>query len=393
MTETNAIAPADQVRALLEKMKPQMALAMPKHLTPERLVRVALTAVRNTPKLLECNRMSLLSAVMSCAQLGLEPDGVLGQAYLVPFKKNVQMIVGYKGYLLLARNSGEISSIQAHEVRENDHFEYRYGLQEALDHVPGTGDRGKITHFYAYARFKDGGYIFEVMTAADIDAIRDNSEGYRAFKSGLIKSNPWSTHYEAMGRKTAIRRIAKYLPLSVQRAAALDAAYDSGRHGAVDEYGDIVLETGAEELPDPTDVTERTKSKLDQIAGPVPVNPPKYTHESAVELLRSKRAEHTLNEAWEDIKANWQGDLPDSLEQAYHKKLEALGVEPEEISAPSLASLMGNLNEAKTTDEATELLDLGRALPNEQKTELLAAYEAKCTELSGGRSRLFSDEA
>lgn len=276
---------ADTVRAALERLKPQLAMALPKHLTPERLVRITMTAVQNTPKLLECDRTSLFAAVTTCAQLGLEPDGVLGQAYLVPFGGKVQFIPGYKGYLTLARNSGEISSIQAHEVCANDKFEYAYGLDEKLHHIPAEGDRGEITHFYAYAKYKDGGHIFEVLTRAQVETIRDNSEGYKsalaskaaaeknpsdAWKMKAYDSSPWVKHFEQMGRKTAIRRLANYLPMSVQRAAALDAAYDEGRHGHTDNYGDVVIDGEHEEINEQDVQQEGAKaatSKLDALAG------------------------------------------------------------------------------------------------------------------------------
>lgn len=235
------------------------------------MLRVVMTAVQNTPKLLECDRTSLYAAVTTCAQLGLEPDGVLGQAYLVPFKGRVQFIPGYKGYLTLARNSGEVSSIQAYAVREGDEFSYSYGLEEHLRHVPAEDNEDSpITHFYAYAKFKDGGHVFEVLTRAKVDRIRDKSEGYQAFKANKIKSNPWHDHYEQMGRKTAIRRLANYLPMSVQRAAALDAAYDAGKHARTDDFGDVVIEGEAHEV-EPEQQAEngadKVASKLDALAG------------------------------------------------------------------------------------------------------------------------------
>lgn len=237
--------PIDTVRAALERMTPQLKMALPRHLTPDRLVRVALTAVQNTPKLLECDRTSLYAAIMTCAQLGLEPDGVLGQAYLIPYGDKVQFIPGYKGLISLARNSGEVVSIGAHEVCERDEFRFAFGLREDLHHVPARGDRGEITHFYAIARFRDGGHHWDVMTREEVDTIRDNSQGYRTAKrfarNGVINS-PWAQHYVEMGKKTAIRRIAKYLPLSVQKAAAMADAYDSGRHARMDVHGDIVID-------------------------------------------------------------------------------------------------------------------------------------------------------
>lgn len=259
---------ADTVRGALQKMAPQLSMALPKHLTAERLLRVTMTAVQNTPRLLDCDRTSLFAAVMTCAQLGLEPDGVLGQAYLVPFNGKVQFIPGYKGYLTLARQSGEISSIQAHEVREHDHFDYAYGLNERLDHVPAKGNRGEIIYFYAYAKFKDGGQVFEVLSLEEVEEIRNASEGYKAFVAKRIKSTPWDSSFVQMGRKTAIRRLANYLPLSVQRAAALDSAYDAGKHGHADMFGDVVIEGTSEEVDDTSDPEESpVTSKMDAIAG------------------------------------------------------------------------------------------------------------------------------
>lgn len=237
------VKPIDTVRLALERLKPQMALALPKHLTPDRLVRVAMTAIQNTPKLLECDRTSLYAAIFTCAQLGLEPDGVLGQAYLVPFGSKVQFIPGYKGLISLARNSGDVVSISAHEVCERDHFKYMFGLEEKLEHIPANGDRGEITHFYAVAQFKGGGHHFDVMTREEVEAIRNGSSGYktalRFAKSGQEPQTPWVQNFVEMGKKSAIRRIAKYLPMNVQKAAAIADMYDTGRHAELGEAGEL----------------------------------------------------------------------------------------------------------------------------------------------------------
>lgn len=261
---------SDTVRTLLEKMKGQFEMALPKHVTPDRLIRVALTAVQNTPKLLECDRRSLLSAVMTCAQLGLEPDGVLGQAYLVPFKGKVQFIPGYKGLISLAFNSGDVISLKAMAVRERDNFSYEYGLDEHLRHKVASGDRGEITDFYAYARLKGGGFVFEVMSRAEVEKVRDGSEGYKAFKAGFTKSTPWHDHFEQMGRKTLIRRLSNYLPRSVQKAAAFEDAYERGVPAVANDLGEIVLiEDQTEEGEEAIDERRAavTTSKLDAIAG------------------------------------------------------------------------------------------------------------------------------
>jgi recombination protein RecT len=308
---------ADTVRAALEKLKPQMAMALPRHITPDRLLRVTMSAVQQAPKLLDCDRTSLFAAVMTCAQLGLEPDGVLGQAYLVPFKGKVQFIPGYRGLLSLARNSGDISSIQAHEVREHDEFEYAYGLDEKLHHVPAEGDRGEITHFYAYAKFKDGGYIFEVLTLAQVEKVRDSSEGYKAFKSGAIKSNPWDSHFVEMGRKTAIRRIAKFLPLSVQRAAAFEDAMDRGAHAKTDDYGDVVIEGEGHEVTNGEEQDGNgAAAKLNALAGedsPEETNP-EPEKKPAAKVNGSKDVKKRQPRKTNDVEVPKQGSTGENFE-------------------------------------------------------------------------------
>lgn len=244
--------PVDVVRTALERMKPQLALALPKHLTADRLLRVAMTAVQNTPKLLDCDRTSLYSAIMACAQLGLEPDGVLGQAYLVPFGGKVQFLPGYRGLITLARNSGDVSSISAHEVRENDIFEFDFASGDPPRHTFDLRQsRGEIIAFYAIAKFKDGSFYWDMMTDAEVKAIRDKSQGYRtAKKYNKEADSPWGAYYVEMGRKTLIRRISKYLPMSVQKAAALADSYDTGKHVTIDNHGELVIEGEAHEQED-----------------------------------------------------------------------------------------------------------------------------------------------
>ena len=240
MTTATAIKPAEKIntiKGLLDRYAGEFKKALPKHVTVDRFMRVAFMAVRNNPALLDCTPESLISACMTAAQLGLEPDGILGHAYLVPFKNSrfnrtdAQFQVGYKGLIALARRSGEVRSIAAHVVCEQDYFDYAYGLEEKLEHKPAIGERGKPIAAYAVAIFKDGGHAFEVMSEADIEKIRHKS------KAGDKDGKPigiWAEHTGEMWRKTVIRRLAKYLPLSVefQRAAAMDEAIDLGYDAA-----------------------------------------------------------------------------------------------------------------------------------------------------------------
>ncbi len=220
--------PSNDIASLLNdpKVKAQMALALPKHVTAERLARVALTEVRKNPALALCDQTSFLGALMTCAQLGLEPGGPLGHAYLIPFENRkkgvmeVQFIVGYRGMIELARRSGQIVSIEARPVYEGDTFEVTLGLHSNLRHVPDFDNPNrvqpdKLRFVYAVAKLKDGGVQFEVMSRREVEAVRAQS---RAGSSG-----PWVTHFEAMALKTVVRRLFKWLPISVELAAAIDA--------------------------------------------------------------------------------------------------------------------------------------------------------------------------
>lgn len=200
---------------LIERQKPEIARAL--HgtaLDPERFTRVALTVIRQSPKLQRCRPESLLGALMTSAQLGLEP-GPLGESYLVPYGDQVTFIPGYRGLLKLAWNSGQLKHISARVVYESDEFDYVYGLHPDLTHKPARGDRGGITDVYACAVLIDGGGEFEVLSVAEVEAIRARS---RAAKGG-----PWVTDWDAMARKTAVRQLAKWLPMATVLHRAIAA--------------------------------------------------------------------------------------------------------------------------------------------------------------------------
>ena len=211
-------------------VKNQMALAMPRHMTADRLMRIALTEVRKVPALGKCNVQSFMGAIMQCAQLGIEPGAALGHAYLLPFGNgkasdglaNCQLIIGYRGMIDLARRSGQIISLTARTVHAADTFSYAYGLDETLEHVPATGDRGDLTHVYAVAKLKGGGIQFEVMSKADVLKVKASS------KAG--NNGPWVSHFDEMAKKTVIRRLFKYLPVSIEmtQAVVLDEKADAG---------------------------------------------------------------------------------------------------------------------------------------------------------------------
>lgn len=231
--------PKEQIAHLLKTKQAEIAKMLPKHLNAERLLKVAQIAATTTPALAKCDVASLVGAIGQCAQMGLEPNTVLGHAYLVPFNtkrkdangverwvNSVQVIIGYKGLIDLARRSGQIVSIAAHEVCEEDKFTLVYGLDEKLEHTPAMGERGEVIGFYAVAKLKDGGHCFEFMSRLQVERIQAAADAKNKFPSKV-----WKEHFIEMGRKTVIRRLAKYLPLSIefQTAAALDSMADAGR--------------------------------------------------------------------------------------------------------------------------------------------------------------------
>jgi recombination protein RecT len=231
--------PIDQFRGQMDKMADQFEKVLPPHMTPDKLYRTVITSVQNTPKLLQADRNTLLAAIMTSAALGLEPDGVTGQGYLVPFKGRVQFIPGYKGYITLAMNSGFV--LEGHVVYENDHFTYQAGTDPNIMHAPsrsGLGEeRGGVIAAYAVARSNSVPTISRVIERPDLIAVRDGSSGYKAMGG----SSPWVTNFDAMCRKTAIRQLGGNLPLNVQRLAAIEAAADRGGSGVINNDGEVEI--------------------------------------------------------------------------------------------------------------------------------------------------------
>lgn len=207
--------PEDRLANLLRRMTPDLQRALPRHMSPDRMMRIALTALRTNHRLAQCSPGSFLGSVITAAQLGLEVNTPLGHAYLIPYKGECTLQLGYQGMMDLARRSGMVSAIYAYDVREGDVFSYQLGLNPDVKHVP-SDDEGremkKLTHVYAVAKLKDGEPVFTVLTRAQVDQFRKRS---RAASDG-----PWVTDYTAMALKTAIRRLFTWLPKSAEMATA-----------------------------------------------------------------------------------------------------------------------------------------------------------------------------
>ena len=200
------------MQAYIKSMEGEIAKALPSVLTPERFTRMVLTAISSNPKLGSCTPASFLGAMMASAQLGLEVNTPLGQAYILPFQNKgvleAQFQLGYKGLIDLAYRSGEVELVQAQIVYENDKFECEYGLNARLSHVPADSNRGNAIKVYAMFKTKSGGYGFEVMS---IDDVKDHAKKYsKAYGSSY---SPWATSFEEMAKKTVLKKCLKYAPL------------------------------------------------------------------------------------------------------------------------------------------------------------------------------------
>lgn len=225
-----------------------VADAAPSHMTSQRLMATFRQAARNNPAFNECNLMSVLGTFMTCTFLGLEPNTPLGQAYMIPFKRrrwdkasrqmvddgyDLQLIIGYQGYLDLAFRNPRVQSIAAHAVYEGDDFSFEYGSNEHLQHRPkGLHAEGDVPrYFYMYSKLQ-GGQAFEVLPTAKVIQIRNGSQGYQAALAAKERAEkegwripasyteaPWVKHFIAMGQKTAVRHGFKWLPKTVEMAA------------------------------------------------------------------------------------------------------------------------------------------------------------------------------
>lgn len=230
----------------LKTYQGEIARALPRHMTPDRMARIVTTEIRRIPKLLSCDVKSLFGAVIQCSQLGLEPGSGLGHAYLIPYGKECQLIIGYRGMIDLARRSGQMISLAGEAVYAKDKFEYELGLEPKLRHIPSTDDdRGALVYVYAVAVLVGGGRQFVVMSRGDVEKIRRRSKA--------SSSGPWVSDYDAMAIKTAIRRLFKYLPVSVemQRAVIVDEAAERGeQHNASVLDGDYTATTDDDPVTD-----------------------------------------------------------------------------------------------------------------------------------------------
>ena len=241
---TNAVANEKKtMQSYIKAMEGEIAKALPSVITPERFTRMVLSAISTNPKLGSCTPASFLGAMMSAAQLGLEPNTPLGQAYILPYQNKgvleAQFQLGYKGLIDLAYRSGEVEVVQAHIVYANDKFECEYGLEPKLTHIPAEKDRGEAVKVYAMFKTKSGGYGFEVMSMEDV---RIHAEKYsKAYNTSF---SPWKTNFEEMAKKTVLKKCLKYAPLKSDfvKGIVQDGAVKSGLSEDMYEVPNDVVE-------------------------------------------------------------------------------------------------------------------------------------------------------
>jgi recombination protein RecT len=284
------------VRTMLEapKMKAQLQAALPRQISADKMIRLAMTSIQKNPKLLECHPITLIGAVVQCAQLGLEPDDGTGKAYLIPFFNNkkgrteAQFMAGYRGLVDLVRRSGMVKKFVARAVKEGDQFSYQFGLNEELNHVPSDApDRMKkpITHVYAIAWFKDSDEPqWDVMTKAEVDAVRARAKS---------KDNgPWVTDYDEMAKKTVVRRICKMLPSSPEdkfhQAVALDERAEVGLPQDLGILADPT-ETGTPNAEEPAKGPQRASD-----VAPALATPPKAISADQVKAIETSMKSHQV---------------------------------------------------------------------------------------------------
>lgn len=226
--------------------------ALPAHIRPDRFKRNLVNLLMQRPEMLKYDPRFVYREVSKAAALGLLLDPQLGEAYVVPVwnvaakRQEPQLRVGYRGLIKLARQSGEIKKIYAHEVCSNDHVECELGLDKRLVHRPDLyGDRGPVIGYYAVVHYSSGETDFEPMTIDQIHAIRNKSDAWQAFIAGKIKSTPWATDEGEMAKKTVMRRLLKRVPQSPELSDAM-ALENSADDIAPRPAGRIVAVTGAE---------------------------------------------------------------------------------------------------------------------------------------------------
>ncbi len=311
--------------AMIDQLKKQVALALPKHLNADRMARIALTEFRKNPALAKCNPTTVFASVIIAAQVGLEP-GVMGQGYLIPYKDTCQFVPGWQGLVDLAQRSGR-SSVWTGAVFAGDEFEWEFGTSPYIKHKPcGENDPAKLLYTYAVGRVKGAEFpIIEVWPMARVWSHRDrfNKVGTRHYSYA---------HPEMYARKVPLLQVLKYLPKSAELALAVElenAAETSGQRldisDAIDGTFSCAPDQTEEAAASGAGATEALRSKL----MPETEDPaiPHFDAASGLEALKNSTTLRMLDETWKAISKDFKAsgrEVPIDLEAACNDRREAL---------------------------------------------------------------------
>lgn len=274
--------PKSQFKNLLDTLKPSIAAVLPRHLTPERMLKAALVAASTNKKLYRCTSETIARSVITASQLGLDCSGALGEAYLIPFDNSVKdgsgawhketqcsLIIGYRGMISLARRSGQIESISVRDVCQGDKFSVVWGDDERIVHEPNMDvDRNRQTLIgvYLIAKFKDGGIYREFMSKSQIEKVRLSSRN--------AETGPWRDHYMEMAKKTVVRRAFKWLPMSIELQETIAAVAERTPEVASDiidttasEKIDVAEDGGGEFRGPPEGAPATLSERVEQLRG------------------------------------------------------------------------------------------------------------------------------
>ena len=293
----------DSFPAMLTAYRAQIAHALPKHINPDRMLRVALTCFRQNPKLADCDPKSVFACVVMGAQLGLEP-GILGQAYLVPYKSECTLIPGWQGMVDIVNRSGR-ASVWTGAVFQGDDFEYEYGSNPSLTHRPGNNDQSAetLTHVYAIGRVKGADYpVIEVWSKQKATRHRDryNKVGGKHYSF---------QNFEMYARKVALLQVLKYMPKSIELNLATALSYGADQGQAVS-------------------INDAIEGAF--VAAPAPDQPPTYealSPSDAIKRLKECSDAESLRSTWEAVINTFdaQGEsLPIEVEAEYQMRKELL---------------------------------------------------------------------
>ncbi len=292
MTQQRQIAAPsarNELVAMLDKMKSQIAAALPRHMTPERMVRMAVTLFSKSESLQKCSIQSIVACVVQASELGLELTGPLGHAFMVPYSGQATFQIGYKGFFELAFRSGKLSAWPMRVVFANDPFEVQYGSDQKIFHKPAKGERGDPIGYYSCLYMHDGGRDFDYLSLEDAEQHRDRySQAFKNAEKYNKNNSPWHTNFDAMAMKTTVRSLAKRAPLSTELRAA----------ASIDEYAEAGIGV---------DVMDITPSRSERVAGALNGSKTEQLEEQAEDKPQQDQAQQSAEPAKEEKKPSGSG--------------------------------------------------------------------------------------